>query len=391
MRPASWGPARCGAFAAGEAMNGRIPAFLRDSTAVVLCGGRSARMGVPKPQLFLDRIVAQLGCFDRVALSVRDLDQAPDVRFPLWEDCVKDCGPLGGLLTALKRAETPWVFVTPCDVPGITRAFIEELYGHLREDDPCLVPIAGGTLQPLIGIYNVSCAPVLERVLDEKLFRVRALLDRLPTHYARFDASWADAFFNVNTPEDYERWLRKEGGAGSMARSKEGCAMGKTPEIPVYSIVAWSGAGKTTLLEGLIPELKRRGLRVAVIKHDAHDFEIDREGKDTWRLTRAGADVTAIASASRAAVMENRPVSEEALLSHIRDVDLILTEGFKHGPWRKIGLRRGTFDLPPGEYAAVVSDAPLEPGIDAPVFAIGDLAGLADWIVSDSKRSREQV
>ena len=164
--------------------------------------------------------------------------------------------------------------------------------------------------------------------------------------------------------------------------------MGKTPEIPVYSIVAWSGAGKTTLLEGLIPELKRRGLRVAVVKHDAHDFELDKEGKDTWRLTQAGSDVTAIASASRAAVMENRPVPEEALLGRICDVDLILTEGFKHGKWRKIGLRRGIFELPPGEYAAIVSDAPLEEQV--PVFAVGDFAGLADWIVSDGdcRRSR---
>jgi molybdopterin-guanine dinucleotide biosynthesis protein MobB len=80
-------------------------------------------------------------------------------------------------------------------------------------------------------------------------------------------------------------------------------------DIPVYSFIAKSGTGKTTLIEKLIPELKSRGLRVAVMKHDAHEFDVDKPGKDSWRMTRAGADVTVIASATHAAVMENRPVS----------------------------------------------------------------------------------
>ena len=58
-------------------------------------------------------------------------------------------------------------------------------------------------------------------------------------------------------------------------------------QIPIVSVAAWSGTGKTTYLEKLIPEFKRRGLRVAALKHDAHDFDIDREGKDSWRMTQA--------------------------------------------------------------------------------------------------------
>ena len=63
--------------------------------------------------------------------------------------------------------------------------------------------------------------------------------------------------------------------------------------IPIFAFSAWSGTGKTTILEQLIPLLKQRGLRIAVLKHDAHDFEIDREGKESWRFSHAGADSAA--------------------------------------------------------------------------------------------------
>ena len=75
--------------------------------------------------------------------------------------------------------------------------------------------------------------------------------------------------------------------------------------VPVYQFIALSGTGKTTFLEKLVAELKDRGLHVGVYKHDGHDFEIDRPGKDSWRMTQAGADVTLLSSASKAVIMEN--------------------------------------------------------------------------------------
>lgn len=155
--------------------------------------------------------------------------------------------------------------------------------------------------------------------------------------------------------------------------------------IPIFSLVAYSGSGKTTYLEKLIPELKRRGVRVAVVKHDSHDFEMDRPGKDTWRMTRAGADVTAILSGTHAALLENRPLSPEEMVGRIRDVDLILTEGFKHGPWPKILFYRRQADTPlpaaPEECWAVVSDAAL-PG-DCPHFGLEDVSGLAELLIKE--------
>lgn len=159
--------------------------------------------------------------------------------------------------------------------------------------------------------------------------------------------------------------------------------------IPVYSFIAFSGTGKTTLLEKLIPELKARGLRVAVLKHDAHDFEIDHEGKDSWRMTQAGADVTVITSDKKAAIMENRPISAETLMEKITDVDIILTEGYKHGDWKKIGIYRQSSGNPlaarPEDCFAVMSDVPLD--ITAICLDLDDISGLARLIIDDMKKA----
>lgn len=104
------------------------------------------------------------------------------------------------------------------------------------------------------------------------------------------------------------------------------------PSIPVIAFSAWSGTGKTTIIEQLIPLLKQAGLRVAAVKHDAHDFEIDREGKDSWRFTNAGADVTVIQSQTKTALIEQRSLSLSDVLSRIHDVDVILAEGYNDLP-----------------------------------------------------------
>lgn len=153
--------------------------------------------------------------------------------------------------------------------------------------------------------------------------------------------------------------------------------------IPVVTLAAYSNTGKTTYLSSLVPCLKAAGLRVAVVKHDGHDFEIDREGKDTWQFAQAGADVVAIASATKFALMEYRPIGVEDLVGRISGVDLIITEGYKHGPYPKIALYRAAsgkeLAVPPEQCFAIVSDTPVE--APCPVFALEDPQSLADYLV----------
>lgn len=161
--------------------------------------------------------------------------------------------------------------------------------------------------------------------------------------------------------------------------------MKMTKEIPVISIVSKSGSGKTTLLEKVIKELKSRGLRIAIIKHDAHSFEIDHPGKDTWRHAQAGADIVAISSPEKVAIIEKRQreLTLDEVISRIENVDIILTEGYKRQNKPKIEVFRSTAHnellCKPEELLALASDVPWDLGV--PCFDIDDAGGIAGFIV----------
>ena len=155
--------------------------------------------------------------------------------------------------------------------------------------------------------------------------------------------------------------------------------------IPILCIVGKSHSGKTTLLEKLIPELKRRGYRVATIKHHTHPgFEIDQPGKDTWRHAQAGSDHVVIAAPDKIASIQRleRELSLDEITARIQDVDLILTEGFKRAGKLALEVVRAENGLQlicdPEQLFAVASDTPLE--TDAPQFDLEDISPIAGLI-----------
>ena len=159
--------------------------------------------------------------------------------------------------------------------------------------------------------------------------------------------------------------------------------------VTAVSFVAKSGTGKTTLLEKVIARLKERGYRVGVVKHDAHRFDIDHPGKDSYRLTAAGADTMLISSPEKLAMVKKQaeaPPIEEILSTYFTDVDIVLTEGFKKSSMPKIELHRKERSatlLCRGEefdptLVAVASDERLE--LDVPVLDLNDAVQVADFI-----------
>jgi molybdopterin-guanine dinucleotide biosynthesis protein MobB len=166
-------------------------------------------------------------------------------------------------------------------------------------------------------------------------------------------------------------------------------AAGSRSGVRSISFVAKSGTGKTTLLEKVIAGLKGRGWRIGVIKHDAHKFDIDHPGKDSHRLTAAGADTMLISSPEKLALVKKHtesPPLDELLDTYFRDVDLVLTEGFKKSGLPKIEVHRSERSstlLCRGEehdptLVAVASDAPLE--LDVPVLDLNDPAAVVSFI-----------
>jgi molybdopterin-guanine dinucleotide biosynthesis adapter protein len=160
---------------------------------------------------------------------------------------------------------------------------------------------------------------------------------------------------------------------------------------PVVGIAGWKKSGKTTLITRLIEEFTRRGLKVATIKHAHHAFQIDAEETDSARHRRAGAATVAIVSASRwALVHELRGTPEpslEAVVAAIGPCDLILVEGYKGAAIPKIEVRRGATlkqqPLAPTDSTviAIAADHAAD-GAGRPVFALEDIAGLADIVAA---------
>ena len=169
--------------------------------------------------------------------------------------------------------------------------------------------------------------------------------------------------------------------------------------IPIVSIVGKSDSGKTTLIEKIVPELIRRGYRVTTIKHDLHGFEVDREGKDSWRHKQAGAQGVIISSPQQVALI--RDVERDMSLDELRDafgedVDLILSEGFKKDVQPKIEVFRKEehgelLCTKEDNLIAIASNQPFEIGV--PCLDIDDVKGIVDLIESTFLRGdrREEI
>jgi len=156
--------------------------------------------------------------------------------------------------------------------------------------------------------------------------------------------------------------------------------------IPIVCVVGKSGVGKTYVMEKLVAELKSRGYRVATIKHSASGFDIDQEGKDTWKHAQAGSDTVAISSPQKIAII--RKVDHDHNLAELYrfigpDFDIILAEGFKHDKAPKIEVHRKKFgpDLlcTKEELLAIATDEKLD--MDVPQYNFEDAPGLVDLIV----------
>ncbi len=335
-------------------------------SAVILCGGKSRRMGTDKAMLTREgtpnavRLLNALSGEDspctEVWLSIGTGESYPDIHAQKISDRYPGCGPMGGLEAALTVCREEYLFVTPVDTPFADAQMARELMTYMadasRQRDAVLVVDGGGR--------------------KEKL-RMRDFLRELDVVYVNAQelTDGVRKSTGCNTPQEWERLMEQESPRGGT-------------EQVIVSVTGWSGSGKTTWLERLLPELSMRGIRTAVVKHDAHDFQVDREGKDTWRMAQAGAAVTGIVSGYKAALMEYRPVALERFIGKIENVDLVILEGgsdldLPHILVYREALGKG-MRVSPDSCLAVISDDPVGDGCDA-VFSFEQIREAADHIV----------
>jgi molybdopterin-guanine dinucleotide biosynthesis protein B len=169
----------------------------------------------------------------------------------------------------------------------------------------------------------------------------------------------------------------------------------------IISIVGKSSSGKTTLLEKIIVELKKRGHKVAIVKHSHHKDDLDTAAKDTWRFTKAGSELSAINSLDHLAIYRKMDefFDPQDIANYVLwDFDILLTEGFKGSNYPKIEVHRGEQGdellTDPKLLLAVVTDKPLD--IKVPQFSHDDVTGIVDMIektvaVQDSETELKMV
>lgn len=299
-----------------------------DIGLIVLAGGKSSRMGEEKALLpfggttLMDYLLSKSKDYEfkhRVIVTNRP-ERFKEADADVISDIHPHEGPLSGIHAGLSRGRCTYYFVISCDMPFVDFRMVHALSRHAKREDLAVVPVCAGYRQPLAALYHRLCVPAIEELLLVRKERgVGALHALVQTRFVEeiFDEA---SFFNVNTPADY-----------IVARAKE---INRRRSVPIISIAAAkSGTGKTTFIRGVIPFLKRAGLRVAVVKSDGHRFTMDHEGKDTWHFAQAGAEAVAIVSGDGYALIRRTEERRELedVIGLIKDVDVMLIESRTRG------------------------------------------------------------
>lgn len=310
---------------------------------LLIAGGQSSRMGQDKRWLEYDgasmlewllrkaqrqAFACKYLCVERATAELLAL--AKQYEFELLVDEQADLGPMEGLRRGLSAMPTQYGLALSCDMPFFVFSALDPLGAELTGQTGLMALMAetDGRRQPLAAIYHRDLAQVFAAALANGERKLGAVIDTVP--HQLVPVPRINCFFNANTPADM-RLVR-----GRLANSWR--------EVPLVTVSApVSNTGKTTFIERLIPRLRAAGIRVGVVKGDCHGYEVDTEGKDSWRFAQAGADAVAVVSPAGYFIEQRteKRASLVSMASRLENVDLVLIESRNHGTMPALSLWRG--------------------------------------------------
>ena len=268
---------------------------LSDLTLIVAAGGKSTRMGQDKRFLPLDgeSLLARTlrrgraAGFGSIVLAAEGAQEelttlAAEFGAILVTDEIPAQGPAAAIAAGLSAAETEWSLVLSGDMPFYDFELVRTLLPYVDGDTQVILPTLSGYWQPLAAFYRRDAGATFAAAIARSDRKLGIILRELAVREVPLTVD-AGLLFNVNTPAAYRL------ACGRLANEQR--------TKPILSVAApASGTGKTTFIEKLVPLLRERGVRTAVIKSDSHGFNLDTEGKDTARFMTAGAEAVAVSS-----------------------------------------------------------------------------------------------
>ena len=361
---------------------------------VILAGGKGRRMGGKDKALIplLDRPLLSYvlesisGHVAPIALNINtNLDKFSEFGYEIIEDPIKGhLGPLAGILASLnwaRKLNQKWVMTLPCDTPFLPKNIVKEIIKLKNKelDVDLVVAQSKGYNHPVIALWKSDLNLKLEKALNEGIRKIDIFTSSLKVAYVDFDKinnDNFDPFTNLNSPLD-------------LIKAQQ--ILGKLP--PFFGLAGWSGSGKTTLCTKLIENFTKIGITIGTLKHAHHKFELDKPGKDSFNLRKAGARPMIISSKERfAMIQENDEHDEKSLFQMIemfskdpiQKCDLIIVEGYKNEPIPKFEVYRPIIGKPElykedNNIFAIASDINIESSI--PTFDLNNINSISDFII----------
>jgi molybdopterin-guanine dinucleotide biosynthesis protein len=361
---------------------------------VILAGGKGRRMGGKDKALIplLDRPLLSYvlesisGYVAPIALNINtNLDKFSEFGYEIIEDPIKGhLGPLAGILASLnwaRQLNQKWVMTLPCDTPFLPKNIVKEMIKLKNKelDVDLVVAQSKGYNHPVIALWKSDLNLKLEKALNEGIRKIDIFTSNLKVAYVDFDKinnDNFDPFTNLNSPLD-------------LIKAQQ--ILGKLP--PFFGLAGWSGSGKTTLCTKLIENFTKIGITIGTLKHAHHKFELDKPGKDSFNLRKAGARPMIISSKERfAMIQENDEHDEKSLFQMIemfskdpiQKCDLIIVEGYKNEPIPKFEVYRPIIGKPElykedNNIFAIASDINIESSI--PTFDLNNINSISDFII----------
>lgn len=335
-------------------------------SAAILAGGKRAGTGesaaLRKYQElgFVHRIYRELSIFDEVLISASEKGVYEEIGCRVVYDEHTDIGAIEGIYQSIRASKGEYVFICASDMPFIKKELAAYMAEFISSDYDCYCLKDDSQVYPLCAIYSKKLLPLLEELIAQGRYRLIDILYAARTKYIRLETSCFDKQVVKNVyvrPADIK------------------------PSLPVvFCVSGVKDSGKTGLIIRLINEFIQEDYRVAVIKHDGHEYEMDHQGTDTYRISKAGAVDTIIYSKSQYSVNHRGEAKLEHLIKCCTDADIIILEGQKYSDYPKVEVvRRAVSDhtvCDPATLICAATDADSLEGVFCPVYELDDTRGV---------------